>query len=183
MNSVDLSTFNNADFKPGGVFKRALWYPINIVIFKSNWFPFYGIKRALLKLFGAKIGKSVVIKPSVNIKYPWKLKIGDNSWIGENVWIDNLSQVTIGDNCCISQGVLLLCGNHNYKSSSFDLITKPIFLENGVWIGAKSVISGGVTCYSHSILSVNSASSSDLEAYTIYRGNPAKETRKRTING
>ena len=61
---------------------------------KRSWFPISGFKRFLLRLFGAKIGKGVVIKPCVNIKYPWKLRIGNYVWIGENVWIDNLDTVT-----------------------------------------------------------------------------------------
>lgn len=132
-------------------------------------------------MFGAKIGANVVIKPSVNIKYPWKLTIGANSWIGENVWIDNLELVTIGENCCISQGALLLCGNHNFSTSTFDLIAKPIVLENGVWVGAKSIVSGGVTCFSHSILSIQSATSKDLKSFCVYRGNPAVEIKERKI--
>ena len=75
--------------------------------------PFSGLKVFLLQLFGAKVGKGVVIKPNVNIKYPWLLEIGDYTWIGERAWIDNLAQVKIGKNCCISQGAMLLCGNNN----------------------------------------------------------------------
>ena len=82
----------------------------------------YGFRRFLLRLFGAKIGKKVIIRPSVKVTYPWKLSIGDYSWIGEDVWIDNLEQVIIGSNVCISQGAMLLCGNHNYKKVTFDLI-------------------------------------------------------------
>jgi putative colanic acid biosynthesis acetyltransferase WcaF len=178
---VDLSTFENKDFDSGGAFKRIIWYYVNILIFKSSLVPLYGLKRSLLKMFGAKIGANVVIKPSVNIKYPWKLTIGANSWIGENVWIDNLELVAIGENCCISQGALLLCGNHNFSTSTFDLIAKPIVLENGVWIGAKSIVSGGVTCFSHSILSIQSATSKDLKSFYIYRGNPAVEIKERKI--
>ena len=67
-------------------------------------------------MFGAKIGKGVIIRPGVSVKYPWKLQIGDNTWIGENVWIDNLSNIIIGKNVCVSQGAMLLSGNHNYKN-------------------------------------------------------------------
>jgi putative colanic acid biosynthesis acetyltransferase WcaF len=123
----------------------------------------------------------VNIKPSVNIKYPWRLSIGDYSWIGENVWIDNLDNVTIGNHCCISQGVMLLCGNHNYKKTTFDLIIAPITLEDGVWIGAHSVVCPGVRCKSHTVLSINSVATSNLETDTIYQGNPAKAIRKRII--
>lgn len=79
-------------------------------------------------LFVAKIGKVAVIKPLVNIKYPWRLKIGNNVWIGENVWIDNLDDVTIANNVCIiSQFSLLLSGNNNYKEQSFDLAYEYLF--------------------------------------------------------
>ena len=133
-------------------------------------------------MFGAKIGKGVTIKPGVNIKYPWKLTVGDYTWIGERVWIDCLDTVTIGSNCCLSQGALLLNGNHNYKKSTFDLMISPITIEDGVWIGAQSIITGGVTCKSHSVLAVQSVASSDMEAYGIYRGNPAVKVKERVIN-
>ena len=102
-----------------------------------------------MRLFGAKIGSNVTIKPGVNVKYPWKLKVGNNCWIGENVWIDNLDEVTLADNVCISQGAFLLCGNHNFKSSSFDLMLGPITIESGAWLGAKSIVCPGVTVASH----------------------------------
>ena len=110
------------------------------------------------------------------------MEIGDNVWIGENVWIDNLEQVKIGDNCCLSQGAMLLTGNHNYKKSTFDLLTGTITLEDGAWVGAQSTVCPGVTCKSHCILSVGSIATFDLEPYTIYQGNPAKPVRDRIIN-
>jgi putative colanic acid biosynthesis acetyltransferase WcaF len=181
--SVDLSSFNNSWYDPGRTFIiRMIWYFVNILFFINPLFPFSGIKSALLKCFGAKIGKSVLIKPHVNIKYPWLFEIGDHSWIGENVWIDNLDRVIIGKNCCISQGAMLLCGNHDYKKRRFNLIIGNIILEDGVWIGAQSIVCPGVTCRSHAVLAVNSVATSDLSAYTIYQGNPAKEIRKRIID-
>jgi putative colanic acid biosynthesis acetyltransferase WcaF len=178
---TDLSTFNNDWYKPGSAFKRGLWYLFNNMFLLNRLSLFGGLKRGVLRMFGAKIGKGVVIKPHVNIKYPWKLRVGDNTWIGENVWIDNLGEVVIGSNCCISQGALLLCGNHDYKKSSFDLIVGDIKLEAGVWIGAKSVVVGGVTCESHSILTAGSVATKQLESYKIYQGNPAVAVRDRTI--
>ena len=178
---VNLSKFNNSWYQPGNKFKIILWYFTNAIVFKSS-FPFpISFKVFLLKSFGAKVDSGVVIKPGVSIKYPWKLKIGANTWLGENVWIDNLDDIVIGANACLSQGVLLLSGNHNFKSSSFDLMIKPIILEDGVWLGAKSVVTQGVTCKSHAVLSVGSVTSKDLDAYTIYKGNPAIAIRKRTI--
>jgi putative colanic acid biosynthesis acetyltransferase WcaF len=179
---TNLANYSTMDYSPGkNALIRFLWYFTNVLFFLNPLNPFSSLKVFLLRLFGAKIGKGVNIKPSVNIKYPWRLKIGNHAWIGEKVWIDNLADVQIGDNCCISQGVLLLTGNHNYKKSSFDLITREIILEHGTWIGAKSIVAPGVSCASHSVLSAGSIITSNMEAYTIYGGNPAKKIRTRTI--
>lgn len=182
MNKTKLADFDNSWYNSGaGIIKRTLWYYTNVLFFLNPWNPFSSLKKFLLRLYGAKIGKGVIIKPSVNIKYPWFLIIGNHVWIGEKVWIDNLAKVEIGNNVSISQGAMLLCGNHNYKKHTFDLIVGEIKLEEGVWIGAKSIVAPGVTCKSHSILSVNSVASKDLREYTIYQGNPAVEVRKRNI--
>ena len=179
--STKLSTFNNSWYKPGSKLKILLWFFCNAFILQNKYNPFSGLKITFLKLFGAKIGKGVVLKQSISVKYPWKLTIGNYSWIGENVWIDNLDEVIIGNNVCISQGALLLCGNHNYKTSTFDLMIGKITLEDGVWIGAKSIVTQNVICFSHSILAVNSVANSNLEAFSIYKGNPAIKVRDRKI--
>jgi len=176
-----LNTFNNLHYKPSSTFNILCWYFVNACFFVNPFNPFSNIKIFLLRLFGAKIGERVLIKPRVNIKYPWFLEIGNDVWIGENVWIDNLAKVIIEDNVCISQGAMLLCGNHNYKSTSFDLILGEIILEEGSWVGAHAVVCPGVTLASHSILSVNSVANRDTEPYAIYQGNPAVKIRKRII--
>jgi putative colanic acid biosynthesis acetyltransferase WcaF len=182
MKQTNLSLYNNLPYHPGGnALKRVLWYYVNILFFKSGLFPFYGIKNSLLRLFGAKIGKQVEIKPCVNIKYPWRLIIGNEVWIGENVWIDNLVPVIIGNNVCISQGATLLTGNHNYKKDTFDLITGSIVLEDGVWIGAFAIVNNGITAASHAVLAGGSVATKNLDAYSIYQGNPAVKTRGRII--
>ncbi|MDP4827342.1 MAG: WcaF family extracellular polysaccharide biosynthesis acetyltransferase [Flavobacteriales bacterium] len=179
--TTNLSTFSNHWYNPGSAARRALWYVTSIVFFNNPFLPFSTFKCALLRLFGASVGSKVVIKPSVKIKYPWKLTVGDNTWIGEEVWIDNLGQVTIGANVCISQGALLLCGNHDYKKTTFDLMVGDITLEDGAWVGAKSIVTGNVTICSHAILTAGSVANANLEAYTICKGNPAVAIRERKI--
>ncbi|WP_207492044.1 WcaF family extracellular polysaccharide biosynthesis acetyltransferase [Aridibaculum aurantiacum] len=179
--TVEFSLYDNSWYKPGGTIKRAIWFIINIVFFNNKFAVFSPLKVALLRLFGASVGKGVVIKPSVNIKYPWMLSIGDHCWIGENVWIDNVAQVVIGRNVCISQGAYILCGNHDFTTVGFDLIVKPITLEDGVWIGARSTVCPGVTCKSHSILTVQSVATKNLNDYTIYQGIPAVAVKSRII--
>jgi putative colanic acid biosynthesis acetyltransferase WcaF len=180
--ATDLSTYNNSWFMPGNFFKRMAWHYTNLLFFKSGFFPFYRLKVFLLKLFGAKLGKGVLIKPFVNIKYPWLLSIGDHVWIGENVWIDNIAYVFIKNNVCISQGAHLLTGNHDYKKSTFNLMPGEIVLEEGVWIGAQAIVCPGVTCKTHAILSVGSVATTNLEPYFIYSGNPAMPVRERVFD-
>lgn len=182
MKETDLSSYNNSWYNPGaGRIKMLLWYFVNVLFFINPLNPISGLKVVLLRLFGAKIGKGVNIKPNVNIKYPWLLEIGDYSWIGEKVWIDNLAPVKIGKNCCLSQGAMLLCGNHNYKKPTFDLIVKGITLEDGAWVGAMSVVCPGVTLKTHAILTVQSVATETLEPYMMYKGNPAVKIRERVM--
>lgn len=179
---VELATFSSKQFDKGANFaKQILWYFINALFVRASWNPFMGIKICLLKTFGAKIGKGMVIKNNVNIKFPWKLTVGDNVWIGENVWIDNLDTVVIGDNVCLSQGALLLTGNHDYTLSSFDYRNAPITIESGAWIGAKAIVCPGVSVQTHAILTVGSVATKELEAWGIYQGNSARLVRKRIM--
>lgn len=185
MQKTDLSKYNNDWYKQSnltrGFLISAIWYIINALFINSYLLIPSSIKKSLLKLFGAKIGNNVTMKPNINIKYPWNLEIGDNVWLGEELWIDSLGKVKIGNNCCLSQGAMLLSGNHDYKKPTFDLIVKDIIIEEGVWIGAKSVVCGGTICHSHAVLSVNSVATKSLDAYGIYQGNPAQLIRQREI--
>jgi putative colanic acid biosynthesis acetyltransferase WcaF len=178
---TNLSAYNNSWYRPGSFLKQFTWYIANR-LFINTYLPWpMTFKVIILKAFGAKIGIGVVVKPKVNIKYPWFLSIGNSCWIGENVWIDNLTMVTMEANVCLSQGSMLLTGNHDYTKSTFDLIIKPIILENGAWIGAKATVCPGVKVGSHAVLTVNSVASGNLEPYGIYQGNPAKYLKTRNL--
>jgi len=182
MAKVDLSKYNNSWYKPGPLSKRLLWIIIGRV-FVNTYLPIpMALKRVVLRSFGAKLGKGVVLKPKVNIKYPWFLQIGDFSWIGEKVWIDNLGYVKIGSNACISQGALLISGNHDYKSTHFDLMIENIEIEDGVWIGSRSIVTQGIKCRSHSVLGAGSFLSQSLPENEIWSGHPAKFQRMREIS-
>jgi len=178
---VDNSSYRTTIDIGASSLKQVIWYFVNIIFFKNPFNIFSGLKIALLRWFGAELGEGVVIKPAVNIKFPWKLKVGHHSWIGEEVWIDNLSEVTIGSNVTLSQGCLLLTGTHDHSKTSFDFLSHPIVLEDGVWIGAKAVVYGGVTCKTHSILGIGSVAEKELEPYMIYKGNPAVPVLKRVV--
>lgn len=181
MKKVDLSTFNNSWWRPGSKLKILAWIIINPLTLNS-YIPLPQlVKKLILKTFGTRIASGVVIKQKVNIKFPWLLEIGENAWIGENVWIDNLAAVSIGANSCLSQGAMLLTGNHDFSVTSFDLKLGEIIIEDGAWVCAKAIVGPGVTMGSHSVLGVASFTSKNLEKYTIYSGNPAKQVKIRQI--
>lgn len=173
--------FPKSGFEIGAnAYKVCCWYVVSTLFFRSGLIPFSNVLVELLRWFGANIGKDVRIKPGIHIRYPWKLNVGDHSWLAD-CYIDNLDQVTIGKNVCVSQQAMLLTGNHNYKVASFDLITRPIVLGDGVWIGAKSLVLPGVSALSHAVLTAGSTAVKTMDAYTIYQGNPAIRTRDREI--
>ena len=137
--NLDLGAFRQPDV-PGnpGLAVRISWYFLNAVFFRSAIFGLIPsvAKQSMLLLYGAKVGRSVVIKPRVDIKSPWFLEIGDHVWIGERVWIDNHTLVRIGANSCISQGAYLFTGNHDWNDPAFAFFCKPIEIGRGVWITA-----------------------------------------------
>jgi putative colanic acid biosynthesis acetyltransferase WcaF len=178
---------NFDDFKDEvspGIFKKiryALWLIFSNLFFLTN-IPYPNkLKVILLRLFGSTIGSNVVIKPWVKIKFPWKLTLGNAVWLGESVWIDNISEVIVGNNVCISQNALIITGNHNYSSINFDLLTKPIVIEDGAWICAKSILVGGIVIHSHAVLAINSLAVTDLKPYSIYSGSPAIFIKTRNL--
>ena len=179
---VDLSRFDNSWYVIGaGPVKRVLWYFTNALVFLNPLFPFRSVKPVLLRLFGAEVGRGVVVHPGVNIKFPWKLSIGDHVWIGQRAWLDNIDRLTIHSNVVISQGAMIIQGSHDYKKVDYPTLHRPVVLEEGSWVGAGAIVTLGVTLRSHSVLAAGSVATKDLESWTIYQGNPAQPVRERVI--
>lgn len=180
---VDLASYSPGRFDRGaGRLKEALWLVVSLVLFRLCPFSFSALKCSVLRAFGAKIGKSVTIKPQVKITFPWKLTVGDHVWLGEECWLLNLERITLGSHVCISQRAFLCAGSHDYKRVRFDLITQPILLENGAWLGAGCWVGPGVTVGAHAVLTAGSVAAKNLEANGIYRGNPAVFVKPRVIS-
>jgi putative colanic acid biosynthesis acetyltransferase WcaF len=180
---MHLDQFDNSGFDRGrSRAVEALWRAAEGLLF-SSWIPGSAWRRSLLRLFGARVGKSVVIKPHVRVKFPWKLSIGDHSWIGERAWIDNLAEVQIGAHCCLSQGAYLCTGNHRWDRDAFDLVTGPIRIEDHCWIGARASVAPGVTCGEGAVLAMGSVAAHDLREWYVHRGCLAQEDRPRPREG
>ena len=166
--SVRLDRFDAREFDRGcSRITEALWI-ICSGLFVSSGLPGSLIRVLILRAFGARVAHGVVIKPHVRVKFPWRLSIGAHSWIGEDVWIDNLAQVSIGAQCCISQAAYLCTGSHNWSKETFDLITKPIVIEDGVWICAKATVGPGVRVGEGAVLALGSVATRDLAPWTRY---------------
>ncbi|MRI02120.1 colanic acid biosynthesis acetyltransferase WcaF [Kriegella sp. EG-1] len=180
ISKVKLSGFNPSAGLDRGAprWKEAIWYLIKVLIFRSA-LPYPSkLKISILRAFGAKIGKDTVLKPKINIHFPWKLDIGNNVWIGEEVFILNFEKVTIGDNVCISQRAFLCGGNHNYKNPSMDYRNGPITLEDGCWVGACCFVGPNVTIGVDTVVVAGSIVTKNVAANLVCRINP-KEFQKR----
>jgi putative colanic acid biosynthesis acetyltransferase WcaF len=141
---MKLSRYRTTGFDRGrSAVVEGLWLCVHAVAF-ARVNPINASRVAALRLFGARIGSGVVIKPGVRVKFPWRLTIGDHSWIGESVWIDNLAPVTIGSDSCVSQGTYLCTGTHDWSRETFDLATHPISIGEQVWIAARATVGPGV---------------------------------------
>jgi putative colanic acid biosynthesis acetyltransferase WcaF len=179
---VDLSAFTPGDFDRGaGRLKEALWLLVRPVFFELLPGRWYALKCALLRAFGAKVGRGVVIKPGARISFPWKLTIGNHVWLGEDCWLLNLAEIVLEDHVALAHRVFLCTGNHDFQSPTFDLIVKPIRVCRGAWLTAGAYVGPGVTVGQHAVLALASVATKDLEPYGIYRGNPAVRVGTRRI--
>ena len=173
---------NRKGFDPGrsrAVF--GLWYLLKCFFFLSPVPWPSGFKSWLLRRFGAEVGKSVYWKPRVNIHLPWKLKIGDYSWVGEEVCIMNFAPVAIGANCCLSQRSFLCSGNHDYRALDMAYRHAPIVLEDGVWIGACAFVGPGVTIGADAVVAAMSLANRSLAGGWIHAGHPCIPVRRRWL--
>lgn len=178
---VQLRNFDSKSFSRGrSVFIEAVWLMFSALLVAS-WIPGSFHRLLILRAFGAQIGKRVTIKPGVRIKFPWRLEVGDDSWLGEDVWIDNLAPVQIGSDCCVSQDAYICTGSHDWSSPNFDLIVKPVRIGNCAWLAAQSTVSGGVTIGEGAVLSLRSLITSDMAPWGIYSGIPAKFVKERKV--
>lgn len=182
MSQVHLRNYDNSWYHPGrSALWRAAWFFLGSPLFRTQLLPSSALRVGLLRLFGARIGRRVVIRQHVSVKYPWHIVVGDDCWIGERVWIDSLTTVRIGNDVCLSQGAYLCTGNHNWADPGFGLMIAPIQLNDGSWAGAMSILTPGVVLGLGAIAAAGSVVSGTIPDFEIYVGNPAVFHRKRVI--
>lgn len=158
-----------------------LWWLVQGVCCNLSPQFMYGWRRFWLKLFGAKIGKNVLIRPSVKIVYPWKLTIGDHSWIGDDVSLYTLGEIDIGANTVVSQKCYLCTGSHNYTKPTFDIYAEKITIGEEVWLATDVFVAPGVTIGAGTVVGARSTVLHDLPEGMICYGNPAKPVKPRVM--
>ncbi len=176
---IDLAAAGRGNYVSNrGKLTQALWFAIETCLISNRLLAVSSVRAALLRLFGAKIGKRCRLMHSIRVKYPWNLQIGDDSWFGEGVWIYNQAPIRIGSNVCISQGTFLTAGSHE-ASTNMDLKVSPIVIEDGAWISSYCVVQMGVTVGSSAVVTPLSVVHKSLEPEGVYGGNPCAFIKKR----
>lgn len=137
------------------------WAIIELLFVTNSWQISSRLRVAVLRLFGAKIGNDVIFRPGTKVKFPWKLQIGDNTWIGEGVWIHNQSDVHIGGNVVISQDAFITTGSHSVRTN-MGLVTKSVTIMDGAWITSRCVLLGGCSIGKSAIITPNSVVSAGV---------------------
>ena len=151
-----------------------LWWLVQAIAFPLTPHPLNEIRCLLLRLFGAHIGKNVIIRPTVRITYPWRVDVGDYSWIGDNVVLYSLDHVRIGPQCVISQNSYLCTGSHDWQDPAFGLKTAPIAIGTGVWIAADCFIGLGVRIGANAVIGVRSTVLTDIPSAQVSWGTPCR---------
>ena len=183
MEYQDLSSFTvPGTFRGRSKVTVQIWWIVQASLF--SWSPeiLYGWRSFLLRLFGAQIGKKVRIRSSVTITYPWKIKVGDYTWIGHDCTLYSLGEISIGSHVAIAHKVYLNTGGHEYDKKTFDIFSKPVVVEDQCWLTNDVYVAPGVTIGKGTIVSARSTVLKDLPPGKICVGTPAKPIKDRGIS-
>lgn len=176
MNRFKLAGFTGIGYEKGrSPAVQVLWMLCSGALVTRWWCP-ASARRTLLKLFGAEIAPGVLIRHRVRVHWPWKLSVGADSWIGEDVWILNLEPVRIGADSCISQGVMLCTGSHDRQSATFEFDNGPIVIGDAVWIAARATILRGVTVGDGATVGATALVHRDVDAGSVVLAPQARTT-------
>jgi putative colanic acid biosynthesis acetyltransferase WcaF len=176
----NLKTFKlPVNFRGRNAFVVQLWWLTQAIFFRNSPQFLYGFRRFLLRLFGANIGKKVVIRPTVKITYPWKVSIGDYSWIGDDVVLYSLGNIEIGKNVVISQKSYICAASHDYLQLDFPIFAGVVRIQDECWLATDVFVAPGVTIHKGTVIGARSSVYKDLPSNKVCIGNPVKIVRNR----
>lgn len=156
-----------------------LWWTVQSTLFSMSPQFLYGFRRFLLRLFGAQIGKGVLIRPTARVTYPWFLEIGDHAWIGDDTVLYNLAPIRIGSHVALAHGVYVCTGFHEIDKPSFDIGAAAVVIEDEAWLANDSFISPGVTIGQGAVIGARSTVLKDMPAGMVCVGHPCRPVRPR----
>ena len=180
---VDLRQYDQSNFdrgKPGWFV--LLWWLVQAIAFPLTLHPFNGIRCQILRLFGGKVGQGVIVRPTARFTYPWKVTVGNYSWIVDDVVFYSLDEITVGEHCVISQKSYLCTGGHDIKDPKFELKTAPIDIENGVWVGMDCFVGPGVKIGSNSVIGARSSVFKTMPSDQVCIGSPCRPCYPRPMH-
>ncbi|WP_223246573.1 acetyltransferase [Curtobacterium sp. ER1/6] len=158
-----------------------LWSIIELLVVTNPWQISSRIRVTALRAFGAEIGEGVVFRPRTRVRFPWKLRIGDGSWIGEGVWLHNQARIDIGSDVVISQETFLTTGSHAHRRD-MALITRSIVVEDGAWVTSRCMVLGGSRIGRSALVQPMSLINGDVAPNTVVGGNPASVKGQRFVD-
>lgn len=146
-----------------------LWAAVELLFVTNPWQISSGLRVRALRLFGAQIGDGVIFRPRTRVKFPWKLRVGDRSWIGEGVWFHNQDEVRVGHDVVISQETFLTTGSHAHRRD-MALITRPITIEPGAWVTSRCIVLGGAHIGRSALVTPGTVVTGPVPGNTIWNG-------------
>lgn len=156
-----------------------LWWLVQATLFRASPQFAYGFRAFLLRLFGAKIGIKTVIRPSATITYPWKVSIGDYSWIGDDVVLYSLGEITIGNHAVVSQRSYICAADHDLKQVDFPIRAFPVYIEDQAWLATDVYIAPGITIGKGAVIGARSSVFKDMPAGMVCMGSPCRAVKPR----
>lgn len=181
---IDLSRFSTAGFVRGRSKSfEIVWYLAKLTFIQSSVPWPNAFKAVVLRVFGARVGRGLYLRPGVNIHFPWRLSVGDNVWIGDRCTILNLEPVVLADNVALAHEVYLAAAGHDVSSPTFAYANRPITVRSGAWIATRAYVGPGVTIGEHAVVAAAAAVVKDVDDWSIVAGVPARVIGRRRLDG
>lgn len=166
-----------------GSLQLLMWRVIGETLLRIMPTPFASLRNAVLRLFGARLGRGVNVHPTCRIYAPWNLTLGDRSCLSARVDCYSVAEVVIGADVTVSQDAFLCTASHDIDRADRQLVTGPIRIDRGAWVFARATILPGVTVGKGAVVAACAVVTHDVACHSVVAGNPARHVREREFRG